>query len=87
MLYIESEMNGHKFQAFVDSGAQMTIMSRKFAEKVGLLEVIDKRFEGYAVGVGKGKILGKVHIAELQIKGHVFPCTITVMVSKITNYL
>lgn len=79
MLYIECELNGHKFQAFVDSGAQMTIMSRKFAEKVGLLDYVDKRFSGVAVGVGTGKILGKIHIAELTIKGHIFPCTITVM--------
>ena len=38
-------------QAFVDSGAQSTIMSSKCAEKSGLLHLLDDRFEGVAVGV------------------------------------
>ena len=40
---------------------------------------MDRRFEGTAVGVGSGKILGRIHIANLKISGHFFPCSITVM--------
>eukprot|EP00814_Leptocylindrus_danicus_P007487 CAMPEP_0116039162 /NCGR_PEP_ID=MMETSP0321-20121206/23340_1 /TAXON_ID=163516 /ORGANISM="Leptocylindrus danicus var. danicus, Strain B650" /LENGTH=476 /DNA_ID=CAMNT_0003518215 /DNA_START=3 /DNA_END=1433 /DNA_ORIENTATION=- len=79
MLYIDAEVNGHSFQAFVDSGAQQTIMSSAFAEKLGVLHLVDKRFHGVAVGVGTGKILGRIHIVDLNIKGHLFPCSITVM--------
>lgn len=46
--------------AFVDSGAQMTVMSYKCAEKLGILHLVDERFAGVAVGVGESKILGKV---------------------------
>lgn len=79
MLYIDTEVNGKHLQAFVDSGAQNTIMSSKCAEECGLLHVLDTRFEGTAVGVGTGKILGRIHIAQMKVNDHYFPCSITVM--------
>ena len=79
MLYVEAKINDTKLQAFVDSGAQTTIMSAKCARKCGIFDLVDTRFAGVAVGVGTGKILGRIHIVQLQI-GHVhFPCSVTVM--------
>ena len=79
MLYVSAKVNGHPIQAFVDSGAQSTIMSQELAKECGIDHLIDTRFEGIAVGVGTGKILGRVHLVGLQIEGSYFPCTITVM--------
>jgi len=79
MLYIDAEVNGHAIQAFVDSGAESTIMSSKCAEQCGLLHLLDTRFSGIAVGVGTGKISGRIHVAEMKVNGHIFPCTITIM--------
>jgi DNA damage-inducible protein 1 len=56
MLYINATVNGVKLPAFVDSGAQMSIMGQSTAEKCGLLRLMDKRFGGKAVGVGTGNV-------------------------------
>ena len=79
MLYIEAKVNGHPVQAFVDSGAQSTIMSKKTATMCGLMDLLDTRFKGVAVGVGTGVILGRIHIVQLQLGDYYFPCTITIM--------
>ncbi len=82
MLYIDAEVNNTPIQAFVDSGAQSTIMSSKCAKECGLLDLVDTRFEGTAVGVGTGKILGRIHMAQMKIRDQYFPTTITVMDSE-----
>ena len=83
MLYVNMEINGVSFSAFVDSGAQMTIMSAAFAEKLSLRHLVDERFAGVAVGVGSAKILGKVHLAPMRINGKFLPVSITVMDDKV----
>eukprot|EP00534_Pseudo-nitzschia_fraudulenta_P017874 CAMPEP_0201269408 /NCGR_PEP_ID=MMETSP0853-20130426/32570_1 /ASSEMBLY_ACC=CAM_ASM_000640 /TAXON_ID=183588 /ORGANISM="Pseudo-nitzschia fraudulenta, Strain WWA7" /LENGTH=478 /DNA_ID=CAMNT_0047575407 /DNA_START=44 /DNA_END=1480 /DNA_ORIENTATION=- len=79
MLYINAKINHHPLQAFVDSGAQQTIMSKRCARKCGIFHLLDTRFSGIAVGVGTGKILGRIHIVQLQIGDYHFPCSITIM--------
>ena len=79
MLYISAKINGHEVQAFCDSGAQATIMSKRLAYECELGDYIDERMAGVAVGVGTGKILGRIHMVNLQIGEYWFPCTITVM--------
>ena len=82
MLYINTLVNDKPLQVFVDSGAQTTIMSSACADRLGLLHLVDNRFAGTAVGVGTGKILGKIHLVDLTIGGYAFPCSITVMDSE-----
>mmetsp|Transcript_17532 Transcript_17532/g.40748 ORF Transcript_17532/g.40748 Transcript_17532/m.40748 type:complete len:415 (+) Transcript_17532:80-1324(+) len=79
MLYIAAKVNGTAIQGLVDSGAQSTIMSKKCAEACGISHLIDTQFQGTALGVGTGKILGRIHIVRLEIGGAHFPCSVTVM--------
>ncbi|KAH7586528.1 Ubiquitin-associated domain (UBA) profile [Nakaseomyces glabratus] len=83
MLYINMEINGHPVKAFVDSGAQMTIISPRLAEKTELKRFIDNRFIGEARGVGTGKILGRVHQVQVKIETQFIPCSFVVLDSNV----
>ncbi|GME87569.1 unnamed protein product [[Candida] boidinii] len=79
MLYINLKVNGHPVKAFVDSGAQMTIISPNLAEKCGISRLIDRRMKGEARGVGKQEILGRIHSVPLSIENTYFNCSFTVL--------
>jgi Aspartyl protease len=85
MLYIPMKINGFPVSAFIDSGAQQTIMSLSLAKQCQIDQYIDTRMAGIAVGVGTGVILGRIHIVQIEItctitkQIYYFPCSITVM--------
>lgn len=87
MLYIDTVVNSVPVKAFVDSGAQSTIMSEQCAERCGIMRLIDRRFAGMATGVGTAPIVGRVHAAPIAIGSHTFAASFTIMRSQGVDFL
>ena len=67
MLYIECRVNGIPVKALVDTGAQMTVMNMKCAERCNVMRLVDRRFASYAFGVGRQRIIGVIHLGQIQL--------------------
>ncbi|XP_038691414.1 protein DNA-DAMAGE INDUCIBLE 1-like [Tripterygium wilfordii] len=87
MLYVDMEVNGVPLKAFVDSGAQSTIISKSCAERCGLLRLLDRRYKGIAHGVGQSEILGRIHVAPIKIGSIFYPCSFLVLDSPNMEFL
>ncbi|KAJ0046412.1 hypothetical protein Pint_03677 [Pistacia integerrima] len=87
MLYVDMEVNGVPLKAFVDSGAQSTIISKSCAERCGLLRLLDQRYKGVALGVGQSEILGRIHVAPIKIGNIFYPCSFVVLDSPNMEFL
>jgi len=79
MLYVDIKINGYAIKAFVDCGAQMTIMSSACAERCNLMRLVDRRYEGMAVGVGQQKILGRIHMCAMELAGSFLPTSFSIL--------
>lgn len=79
MLYIDCKVNNVAVKAFVDSGAQTTIMSAACAERCHLMRLLDHRWGGIAKGVGVQKITGRIHMVQIQIENDFLTTSFSVL--------
>ncbi|KAL1116377.1 hypothetical protein AAG570_004852 [Ranatra chinensis] len=79
MLYINCRVNGFPVKAFIDSGAQTTIMSAVCAERVNIMRLVDTRWAGIAKGVGVQKIIGRIHMVQVAIENDFLTTSFSVL--------
>jgi hypothetical protein len=80
MLYIKLKINGVETIGFVDSGAQITTISSAHAQKFNLGQKIDKAYATVIRGVGGEQVSdGRIHSADMELNGHVFPAPLNVL--------
>ncbi|KAI5074843.1 hypothetical protein GOP47_0010804 [Adiantum capillus-veneris] len=71
-LFVDMVVNDVPVKACVDSGAAISTMSYSWAERCGLLRLLDTSYAGFAVGVGVAPILGRVHAAPIELEGRLY---------------
>ena len=79
MLYFLCEINGVPVKAFVDTGAQISIMSKSCATLCGIDDLIDYSYKGTTVGVGEKDILGRIWMIDIDLGDHSLPCSFTIL--------
>lgn len=55
------------------------LVTLECAERCGLLRLMDQRYEGIAVGVGTGKICGRIHAVPVKLGSQFIPCPFTIL--------
>lgn len=87
MLYINCKVNGFPVKAFIDSGAQATIMSAACAERCHIMRLVDTRWAGVAKGVGIQRIIGRIHMVQIQIGNDHLTTSFSVLEDQPTDML
>eukprot|EP00540_Astrosyne_radiata_P011276 CAMPEP_0116829148 /NCGR_PEP_ID=MMETSP0418-20121206/4038_1 /TAXON_ID=1158023 /ORGANISM="Astrosyne radiata, Strain 13vi08-1A" /LENGTH=229 /DNA_ID=CAMNT_0004458091 /DNA_START=69 /DNA_END=758 /DNA_ORIENTATION=+ len=61
--------------SFVDTGAQVSVLSYQAAQRAGLMTLLDRRYAGHALGVGHCRVLGRIPAGAviLKVHGHRIP--------------
>ena len=79
MLYIKGKINNTELDIFVDTGAQVSVMSLSLAKQLGIAFLIDHFCEGKLVGVGTKNMIGKIHYVDIEFGNFSLPCGFTII--------
>jgi DNA damage-inducible protein 1 len=79
MLYIGCQINDIYITAFVDTGAQVSIMNLDTARRCNLLERIDTKNRGTVVGVGSQQSVGYVYHVDMMLGQYIIPCNFMIL--------
>uniref|UniRef100_A0A8R1HWM7 Peptidase A2 domain-containing protein n=1 Tax=Caenorhabditis japonica TaxID=281687 RepID=A0A8R1HWM7_CAEJA len=86
MIHVEVKINKQQVTCLVDTGAQLSIISKNAAERCGILNLLDTRFKVDAAGVGGVRnALGKILQVEFEFPGYLMPVVLTVFECGLVN--
>lgn len=87
MLYIPVEVNGVPFKAFVDSGAQKSIISAEAVERSNLGRLVDRRRQLIMQGVGEQRSIGEIYLTPVKVGSLFLPFSFTVLQNNAADIL
>jgi hypothetical protein len=87
MLYVDCYVNKTRVRAFVDTGAQMSIMSVECAKRCSIMRLLNDKMAGVAVGVGTAQILGRILAVEVRIGLGVYSLGVSVINQSQTDFI
>lgn len=79
MLYVKISLNGHELPAFIDTGAQRSLITPQLCDKCDLNHLVDRRFKMQARGVGEKQSDGRIHSVPMIIGGQSCATSLTVL--------
>lgn len=79
MLYVKISLNGHQIPAFIDTGAQRSLITPQLCERCDLNHLVDRRFKMQARGVGQKQSDGRIHSVPMVIGGQTCATSLTVL--------
>lgn len=79
MLYIKVSINGKELPAFIDTGAQRSLITPELCESCDLNHLIDRRFKMQARGVGQKQSEGRIHSVPILIGKELCATSLTVL--------
>lgn len=78
MIFLNAKIAGHKIRFLVDTGAQVSLLPLDIVKACNLDDILDQRFSGELKGVGRDRVMGKIHYLEIELECGIVPCSFTV---------
>lgn len=82
MIYLDAKIisngNRHDIRFLVDTGAQVSLLPLNIVKACNLEDILDQKYSGELKGVGKDRVMGKLHYVEIELPCGIIPCSFTV---------
>lgn len=81
MLRMSCNINGQSIRAIIDSGCNITVMSKQAAKRCGFRKIIDpqERIKVRGAGGGATYVIGVMHCTLIEIGDFSIPCTVVIL--------
>ncbi len=80
--HVNATINDHDVLVLIDTGAEFNVITQQVADKCGLTDQIDTRYNSQVHGVGTCNSIGVLHYVEVRIGDYIIPCKFKVIESE-----